>query len=67
MPNFSDRDMNDLLRVTDTNGNGVVEYEELLGFVAFYISRAEVLPVAVEGESPGLLGDLLNATDIQWR
>ena len=31
MPNFSDRDLNDLLRVIDTNGNGVVEYEELLG------------------------------------
>lgn len=28
MPNFSDRDLNDLLRVIDTNGNGVVEYEE---------------------------------------
>jgi len=28
MPNFSDRDLNDLLRVIDTNGNGVVEYDE---------------------------------------
>ena len=28
MPNFSDRDINDLLRVIDTNSNGVVEYEE---------------------------------------
>eukprot|EP00438_Fugacium_kawagutii_P013746 Skav210284 [mRNA] locus=scaffold2977:375477:378729:- [translate_table: standard] len=28
IPNFSDRDLNDLLRVIDTNGNGVVEYEE---------------------------------------
>lgn len=31
MPNFSDRDLNDLLRVIDTNGNGVVEYDELHG------------------------------------
>ena len=31
MPNFSDRDLNDLLRIIDTNGNGVVEYDELHG------------------------------------
>lgn len=35
MPNFSDRDINDLLRVIDTNSNGVVEYEELLASTAF--------------------------------
>ncbi|CAK9002277.1 unnamed protein product, partial [Durusdinium trenchii] len=33
MPNFSDRDINDLLRVIDTNANGVVEYEEFCAWL----------------------------------
>lgn len=33
MPNFSDRDMNELVRTIDTNGNGVVEYSEFCAWV----------------------------------
>lgn len=33
MPNFSAKDMNELVRTIDTNGNGVVEYQEFCNWV----------------------------------
>mmetsp|Transcript_96 Transcript_96/g.175 ORF Transcript_96/g.175 Transcript_96/m.175 type:complete len:1077 (+) Transcript_96:112-3342(+) len=45
MPNFSDRDLNDLMRIIDTNGNGVVEYEEFCAWVS------KENPLEQEGES----------------